>query len=58
MASEEGVMFTRLREQDPAVAQIMADETKRQLTSVNLIASENFTSRAVMDALGSVMSNK
>merc|ERR1711904_734208 len=37
---------------------IMEHEKRRQRTSLVLIPSENFTSRAVLDALGSVMSNK
>ncbi|KAK9456136.1 serine hydroxymethyltransferase [Dipodascopsis uninucleata] len=43
---------------DPEVAKIMESEIKRQKESIVLIASENFTSRAVFDALGSPMSNK
>ena len=43
---------------DPEVADIMALEIKRQRESILLIASENVTSRAVYDALGSPMSNK
>lgn len=43
---------------DPEIAQIMEKEIQRQRESVVLIASENFTSRAVFDALGSPMSNK
>ncbi|EPY53340.1 glycine hydroxymethyltransferase [Schizosaccharomyces cryophilus OY26] len=57
MASSD-VMLTHLKEQDPTVAEIMKNEAERQRSSIVLIASENFTSRAVMDALGSVMSNK
>ncbi|EEH17060.1 serine hydroxymethyltransferase, cytosolic [Paracoccidioides brasiliensis Pb03] len=47
-----------LVESDPEVAEIMRKEIQRQRESVVLIASENFTSRAVFDALGSPMSNK
>ncbi|KAI0127332.1 serine hydroxymethyltransferase [Xylariales sp. AK1849] len=43
---------------DPEVAGIMEREVKRQRESIILIASENVTSRAVFDALGSPMSNK
>jgi len=43
---------------DPEMAQIIENEKKRQLESVVLIPSENFTSQAVLDALGSVMQNK
>ncbi|EPX71447.1 glycine hydroxymethyltransferase [Schizosaccharomyces octosporus yFS286] len=57
MASSD-IMLTHLKEQDPTVAEIMKNEAGRQRSSIVLIASENFTSRAVMDALGSVMSNK
>ncbi len=43
---------------DPAVAAAIADEERRQDHHLELIASENFTSRAVMQAQGSVMTNK
>lgn len=43
---------------DPEIAEIMRKEVKRQRESILLIASENVTSRAVFDALGSPMSNK
>ncbi|KAG0126886.1 serine hydroxymethyltransferase, partial [Tuber indicum] len=47
-----------LRASDPEVQNIMDLEIKRQRESILLIASENVTSRAVYDALGSPMSNK
>eukprot|EP00325_Prymnesiales_sp_UTEX-LB-985_P028524 CAMPEP_0174714918 /NCGR_PEP_ID=MMETSP1094-20130205/19730_1 /TAXON_ID=156173 /ORGANISM="Chrysochromulina brevifilum, Strain UTEX LB 985" /LENGTH=510 /DNA_ID=CAMNT_0015914387 /DNA_START=41 /DNA_END=1573 /DNA_ORIENTATION=+ len=47
-----------LAETDPDLWDIMEREKRRQLCSLVLIPSENFTSRAVLDALGSVMSNK
>ncbi|CAN8105106.1 unnamed protein product [Discula destructiva] len=47
-----------LLDTDPEVAQIMTHEIQRQRESIILIASENVTSRAVFDALGSPMSNK
>ncbi|KAI0023378.1 serine hydroxymethyltransferase [Xylariomycetidae sp. FL0641] len=47
-----------LLDTDPEVAEIMKKEVKRQRESIILIASENVTSRAVFDALGSPMSNK
>ncbi|KAK7989869.1 purine and uridine phosphorylase [Apiospora arundinis] len=47
-----------LLETDPEVAEIMKKEIQRQKESIVLIASENITSRAVFDALGSPMSNK
>ncbi|RYP75613.1 hypothetical protein DL771_002313 [Monosporascus sp. 5C6A] len=47
-----------LIDSDPEVAEIMKKEVQRQRESIILIASENVTSRAVFDALGSPMSNK
>jgi len=43
---------------DPAVAGFIEDELKRQQNTIELIASENFTSTAVMAAQGSVLTNK
>lgn len=45
-------------EVDPAIAGVIAHEKERQMSSLELIASENFTSRAVMQAVGSCMTNK
>ncbi|KAI8800398.1 serine hydroxymethyltransferase-domain-containing protein [Cladochytrium replicatum] len=47
-----------LKDVDPEVYKIIESEKIRQKESIVLIPSENFTSRAVMDALGSVMQNK
>ena len=47
-----------LVETDPELANLIELEKARQRSSINLIASENFTSQSVFDALGSVMSNK
>jgi len=47
-----------LRAQDPVLADAMQGELTRQQRSIELIASENFTSRAVMEATGSVLTNK
>ncbi len=47
-----------LRKTDPEIFQAIAAEEKRQRENIELIASENFTSRAVMEAQGSVMTNK
>ncbi|TQR18101.1 serine hydroxymethyltransferase [Psychrobacillus soli] len=44
--------------QDPAVYEAMLAEKKRQQTNIELIASENFVSEAVMEAQGSVLTNK
>jgi glycine hydroxymethyltransferase len=43
---------------DPAIAALIGKELERQQTHLELIASENFASRAVMDAQGSVLTNK
>lgn len=56
--SHQHMLEQPLVEQDPEVAAIMKKEIQRQRESVILIASENITSRAVFDALGSPMSNK
>jgi glycine hydroxymethyltransferase len=47
-----------LSEVDPEVAQAIASEVKRQAEGLELIASENFVSEAVLEALGSVLTNK
>ena len=47
-----------LRATDPEVAKYIDLELKRQQTTIELIASENFTSPAVMEACGSVLTNK
>ncbi len=47
-----------LRSSDPEVADIIDCERDRQLNTIELIASENFTSAAVMRAVGSVLTNK
>ena len=43
---------------DPDVANLIGVELERQQTNIELIASENFTSRAVMEACGSILTNK
>ena len=48
----------RLPDVDPDLCRLIEREKARQRSSLVLIASENFTSRAVLDALGSVLSNK
>jgi glycine hydroxymethyltransferase len=53
-----GPDFTLLTSQDPDIAAVLLSELKRQQTNLQLIASENFTSRAVLAALGSTLSNK
>ena len=53
-----GPDFSLLSKQDPDIAAVLLSELKRQQTNLQLIASENFTSRAVLAALGSTLSNK
>jgi len=48
----------RLEQVDPEVAKALRLETERQARNLELIASENFVSEAVLEALGSVMTNK
>jgi glycine hydroxymethyltransferase len=48
----------RLLEQDPMIARIIKNEEARQDRNIVLIASENYTSPAVMEAVGSVLTNK
>ena len=47
-----------LEQVDPAIFQAIKNERQRQYQNIELIASENFTSRAVMEAQGSVLTNK
>ncbi|MFE2285741.1 serine hydroxymethyltransferase [Streptomyces sp. NPDC059443] len=47
-----------LRQQDPQMADVLAGEAQRQAGSLQLIAAENFTSSAVLAALGSALANK
>ena len=48
----------RLAEVDPEIAKVVLEETRRQEEGLELIASENFVSPAVMEAVGSVLTNK
>ena len=50
--------FTQLADVDPEVSSLIARDVERQNTHIHLIASENFVSRAVMEATGSVFTNK
>ncbi len=43
---------------DPEIYQAIENERRRQVEKIELIASENYTSQAVMDAVGSVLTNK
>lgn len=58
MASEKLTGLLSLEEQDPVLFKLVEEEKNRQWKSLELIASENFTSKAVMDCLGSALTNK
>jgi glycine hydroxymethyltransferase len=51
--------FTKpVSEVDPEIAQVLRDEARRQETTLEMIASENFVPQAVMDCQGSTLTNK
>jgi glycine hydroxymethyltransferase len=51
-------MSSRLQQADPEIFSAILQETERQNTRLELIASENFVSTAVLEAMGQVMTNK
>jgi len=51
-------LVARLAEIDPDVAKVLREEAQRQHRNLELIASENFVSEAVLEAMGSVLTNK
>ena len=53
-----GPDFELLSKEDPDIAAVLLSELHRQQSNLQLIASENFTSRAVLATLGSTLSNK
>ena len=53
-----GASYEALESQDPQVAALLLSELERERNGLQLIASENFTSPAVLAALGSTLSNK
>ncbi|KAH8902302.1 serine hydroxymethyltransferase-like protein [Coniochaeta sp. PMI_546] len=55
---QQRLLAAHLQDADPAMYEIIEAEKKRQKHFINLIPSENFTSQAVLDALGSPMQNK
>lgn len=57
-ADAQALISRPVAEIDPEMADILAQEKTRQRNSITLIPSENFTSKAVMDLLGSEMQNK
>ncbi|MET9830583.1 serine hydroxymethyltransferase [Streptomyces sp. NPDC006385] len=58
MTVAHGIEADVLRRQDPQLADILLGERERQSTTLQLIAAENFTSPAVLAALGSPLANK
>src|SRR5438045_6876000 len=53
-----GFFTSGLSEIDPAIEEAVRDELRREQTQIELIASENIVSRAVLEAQGSVLTNK
>lgn len=51
-------MLSNLWKNDPEIAKVIVNETKRQVDTLEMIASENFVSEAVLEAQGSVLTNK
>lgn len=58
MSGNENWMNQAVGETDPEIAEALLAETRRQAEGLELIASENFVSEAVLAALGSVLTNK
>ena len=50
--------FVNLKNEDKEICELMEKELKRQREGIELIASENFASQAVMEAMGSHLTNK
>ena len=50
--------FDEVKKADPEIAQAIVDEQERQNSHIELIASENWVSKAVMAAMGSPLTNK
>lgn len=57
-ANAQALISKSVKDVDPEMADILQQEKNRQKNSITLIPSENFTSKAVMDLLGSEMQNK
>jgi glycine hydroxymethyltransferase len=56
--TDEGLFTVPLADSDPEIAAAIAGELGRQRDDIELIASENYVSRAVLEAQGSVLTNK
>jgi glycine hydroxymethyltransferase len=57
-ANEDAFFSATLAEADPEIADVIAKELGRQRDEIELIASENIVSKAVLEAQGSVLTNK
>src|ERR1039457_629602 len=57
-SAAENLFSAALREVDPEIAEVVRQELGRQRDEIELIASENIVSRAVLEAQGSVLTNK
>jgi len=58
MEIEQMPGWINLHDEDPEIYDAIRQETKRQRNKLELIASENYTSRAVLEATGSILTNK
>jgi glycine hydroxymethyltransferase len=58
MAYRDEILELPLNQADYEISGLIDEEKKRQRTHIELIASENFVPRAVMEAQGSVLTNK
>ncbi|HSI81041.1 MAG TPA: serine hydroxymethyltransferase [Solirubrobacterales bacterium] len=58
MALRDDFQTAPLAEVDPAIAEVLARELRRQQGTLEMIASENFVPQAVLEATGSVLTNK
>src|SRR5229473_1687768 len=56
--SDGGRAVSEIERVDPEIYQAIENEKRRQVEKIELIASENYTSAAVMEAVGSVLTNK
>lgn len=56
--AQSKLLGSHLQDSDPQIYEILQNEKKRQRHFINLIPSENFTSLAVLEALGSVMQSE
>ena len=58
MSADQSMLHATLAQADPELLQLIHKEQRRQLTSLEMIASENFTSVAVLEALSTCLHNK